>query len=229
MTGTLLLCVCILIMSMLTEPQNKQTFQNLKGDNVDLGNVTPEMINKLLSSKNLKNQHGKSFDLSSLKVGNGLNGQNFDLSSLKGANGLNGKSFDFSSLKGGNGRYKQIIATKFHPINQTLDSKAKLNGSLFSYKNWYKNVMNGKNGSIDIRNLIKGNIVESKHSKVVPFILDEEGFREFKKKNPNHKYIYAQTMKIMNDQEMQHLQRIKSKLKNLLEFSINGIFLRLVD
>ena len=213
MTGTLLLCVCILIMSMWAEPQNKQTFQNLKGDNVDLGNVTPEIINKLLSSKNLKNQNGKSFDLSS----------------LNGGNGLNGKSFDFSSLKGGNGRYKQIIATKFHPINQTqnisLDSKAKLNGSLFSYKNWYKNVMNGKNGSIDIRNLIKGNIVESKHSKVVPFILDEEGFREFKKKNPNHKYIYAQTMKIMNDQEMQHLQRIKSKLKNypffhqLLEFS----------
>ena len=99
-------------------------------------------------------------------------------------------------------------------MNISVESKTKMNGSVFSYKNWYKNIMNGKNGTKDIRNLIKGNIVESKHSKVIPFILDEEGFRQFKEKNPNHKYIYAQTMKIMNDQEMQHLQRIKSELKN---------------
>ena len=187
MTVTLLLCICILIMNVSAEPGNKKitkTFLNLNGKNGGLSNLTPEMIAKLLSSKNLKN--------------------------------LNGKSFDLSSLKGGNGRFQQIITQKFHPVNISVDSKTKVNGSLFSYKNWYKNMMNGKNGTKDIRNLIKGNIVESKHSKVIPFILDEEGFRQFKRKNPNHKYIYAQTMKIMNDQEMQHLQTIKSELKNLI-------------
>ena len=191
MTVTLLICICILIMNILADPGNKITerSQNLKGKNFELGNVTPDMIAKLLSSKNLKN--------------------------------LNGKSFDLSSLKGGNGRFKQIIKEKFHPVNQTLnisaDSKTKLNGSLFSYKNWYKNMMNGKNGTVDIRNLIKGNIVESKHSRVIPFILDEEGFRDFQNRNPHHKYIYAQTMKIMNDQEMQHLQRIKSEFYHFNE------------
>ena len=191
MTVTLLLCICILIMNASADPGNKKItkrFLNLNGENGGLSNLTPEMIAKLLSSKNFKN--------------------------------LNGKSFDLSSLKGGNGRFKQIIREKFHPVNQTLNisvgNKTQINGSLFSYKNWYKNMMNGKNGGKDIRNLIKGNIVESKHSKVIPFILDEEGFRQFKRKNPNHKYIYAQTMKIMNDQEMQHLQTIKSELKNLI-------------
>ena len=191
MTVTLLLCICILIMNASADPGNTKItkrFLNLNGENGGLSNLTPEMIAKLLSSKNLKN--------------------------------LNGKSFDLSSLKGGNGRFKQIIREKFHPVNQTLNisvgNKTQINGSLFSYKNWYKNMMNGKNGGKDIRNLIKGNIVESKHSKVIPFILDEEGFRQFKRKNPNHKYIYAQTMKIMNDQEMQHLQTIKSELKNLI-------------
>ena len=177
MTVTLLLCICILIMNVLTDPVNKlnkKRFQNLKGKTVKLGNATPEMIAKVI---------GK----------NGIN--------------LNRKSFDLSSLKAG----KEIITQKFPPINQTLNigvRQKQSNGSIF----WYQNFMNGNNGTKDIRNLIKGNIVESKHSKVVPLILDEEGFRQFKKKNPNHKYIYAQTMKIMNDQEMQHLQRIKSEL-----------------
>ena len=176
MTVTLFLCICILIMNVLTDPVNKinkKIFQNLKGKTVDLGNATPEMIAKVI----------------------GKNGKN-----------LNGKSFDLSRLKAA----KEIITQKFPPINQTLNigvRQKQSNGSTF----WYQNFMNGNNGTKDIRNLIKGNIVESKHSKVIPLILDEGGFRQFKKKNPNHKYIYAQTMKIMNDQEMQHLQSIKSK------------------
>ena len=69
MTGTLLLCICILIIKVSTEPQNKiaqRTFQN-----VDLGKVSPDLVAKLLSSKNLKNPNGQNFDLSSLKGGNG--------------------------------------------------------------------------------------------------------------------------------------------------------------
>ena len=230
MTVTLL-CVCILIMNVLTDPVNKRLerkIPNLRGKNVNLGNGKSFGLSSLkggnykfkqihMGNKVSKVLHGKRILMGGSKV---LNGKRI-LMGNKVSKVLHGKrrlEIPFPISQGGSGEFKQILigGSKVangkgmlehpFPISQTLNI-----GGLQTNSNWYKNIMNGKNGTIDIRNLIKGNIVEAKHSEIIPFILNEEGFRQFKKKNPNHKYIYAQTMKIMNDQEMQHLQSIKSK------------------
>ena len=89
-----------------------------------------------------------------------------------------------------------------------------------SLDSWYKENMEGGHFKGDIRSLIKGNIVETKHSRVAPLILNEKQFAEFKKKNPNHKYIKADTLGIMNDQELMRLQSTKSKISRILIFLI---------
>ena len=80
-----------------------------------------------------------------------------------------------------------------------------------AFDSWYKENMEGEHFKKDIKSLIKGNIVETKHSRVAPLILTEQEFATFKKKYPSHNYIKADTLGILNDQEMQRLQSTKSK------------------
>ena len=86
-----------------------------------------------------------------------------------------------------------------------------------AFDSWYKENMEGEHFKKDVKSLIKGNIVETKHSRVAPLILTEQEFAAFKNKYPSHNYVKADTLGIMNDQEVQRLQSTKSKisLRNL--------------
>ena len=115
--------------------------------------------------------------------------------------------------------YVEKVIERRNPISETQKllqvlSNPKLEsvkGEKF-FNSWYKQHMNGSNFKKDVRNLIKGNIVESKHSKVAPLLLNEKEFTEFKRKNPHHKYIETETLAIMNDQQMEQLKGVKSKI-----------------